>query len=70
MIVDPIFRVSQLTLPVATVIGTAWVLVSGNNFSGLWLFIGGSIFTIILRLIEQAIFADNVYKGRYSRTHY
>lgn len=62
---DPIFRVSQITLPVATVLGTAWVLVSGNNSGGLWLFVGGTIFTIILRLIEQGIFADNHYHGRY-----
>jgi hypothetical protein len=63
--IDPIFRISQLTLPVSTVLGTAWVLVSGNNSGALWLFIGGFIFTIILRLIEQTIFADNMYHGRY-----
>ena len=64
---DPVFRISQITLPVATVLGTAWVLVTKNNEGALWLFIGGTVFTIILRLIEQAIFADNVSHGRYHR---
>lgn len=61
---DPIFRVSQLTLPVATVLGTAWVLVAGNNTGAFLLFIGGAVFTIVLRLIEQVIFSDNHYHGR------
>jgi hypothetical protein len=65
--IDPIFRVSQLTLPVATVLGTAWVLVAGNNTGALLLFLGGAIFTIILRVIEQSIFEHNVVNGRYGR---
>ena len=65
MIDNTFFKISQLTLPVATVLGTAWVLVSGNNYAAFWLFIGGSILTIVLRLLEQDIFVDNVYHGRY-----
>ncbi len=68
--IDPIFRVSQLTLPVATILGSAWVFVSGNNSAGIGLFFGGVAFTIILRLIEQGIFADNIFHGRYSKHHY
>ena len=67
---DPIFRISQITLPVATVLGAAWVLVNGNNSAGLLLFAGGVIFTIVLRLIEQTIFANNVSHGRYNSIHY
>ncbi|MBI2572826.1 hypothetical protein HYV86_03125 [Candidatus Woesearchaeota archaeon] len=63
--IDPIFRITQLTLPVATILSTAWVLVSGNNSGALLFFIGGVIFTIILRLMEQAIFEHNVTHGRY-----
>ena len=65
-----IFEISQLTLPVATILATAWVVVSGHSSEGLLLFLGGSIFTIILRLIEQEIFADNIYHGRYDRYNY
>ena len=62
---DPIFRISQLTLPVATILGCAYSIVNGYSSEAFFLFIGGFIFTIILRLMEQAIFADNVYNGRY-----
>jgi len=67
---DSIFRISQLTLPVATILGCSWVLVNGNNAGAFYLFIGGFIFTLILRIVEQSIFADNIYHGRYNRHHY
>ena len=70
MVIDPIFRWSQLTLPVATVIGSAWVMANGYSPTGFGLLFGGSIFTIILRLIEQGIFADNIQHGRYDRINY
>ena len=65
MTLDPIFRISQLTLPVATVLGSAWITVSKNLADGALFLCLGAIFTIILRWIEQAIFADNIYNGRY-----
>ncbi len=67
---DPIFRVSQLTLPVATIICTAWVAIEKTGEAGFLFFLGGIIFTIALRFIEQAIFADNVSRGRYTRHNY
>ena len=68
---DPIFRISQITLPVATVLGTAWVLVSGRSGESAFLFfIGGMILTIVLRIMEQEIFADNISHGRYWKSHY
>ena len=67
---DPIFRISQLTLPVATILGCAWVLVNGNNSGAVYLFLGGFIFTLILRMVEQSIFADNIHNGRYCSHHY
>jgi len=66
---DPIFRISQLTLPVATIICTAWVAIEKSGEVAFLFFLGGVAFTIILRLIEQGIFADNVSQGRYSSLH-
>lgn len=67
MTLDPIFRISQLTLPVAVVLGSAWITVSKSSWDGFLFFLSGGIFTIFLRILEQIIFADNVYHGRYSR---
>jgi hypothetical protein len=60
---DNLFKITQLTLPVATIIGSAWVMSSGNNFGAVALFIGGAIFTIALRFIEQSIFETDCYNG-------
>lgn len=70
MIDNTIFKISQLTLPVATILATAWIAVEKSGESAFLLFIGGVIFTIMLRLIEQTIFVDNVYHGRYYRGNY
>lgn len=63
--IDPVFRISQLTLPVATVLGAAWVLVNGNNMGAFLLFVGGVLFTFGLRILEQEIFVENVDNNRY-----
>jgi len=64
MIDNTIFKISQLTLPVATVLATAWVLVSGVN-GALELFLGGMLVTFLLRILEQSIFEHN--RGRFGR---
>jgi hypothetical protein len=67
MIDNTILKIFQLSLPVATILATAWVAVDKAGWSAFYLFIGGFIFTIVLRIIEQTIFADNCSHGRYYR---
>ena len=61
---DSIFRISQLTTSVATILGSAYIWVSLGMKDGVGFLIFGGIFTIILRLIEQMIFEDNYNHGR------
>jgi len=67
---DSIFRISQLTLPVATVLGSAWLVVSGYGENAFYLFIGGFIFTLILRVLEQQIFEINYDSHRFLHKGY
>lgn len=53
-----------MTLPVATLLGTAWIIVSGVKGDAPFLFfMGGFIFTFLLRYTEQEIFESNRRKG-------
>ena len=60
---DPIFRFSQLTLPVATILSSALVVVNNHSEAGVWIFIGGAVLTLLLRYIEQETFEYNRVKG-------
>jgi hypothetical protein len=62
---DLLFRLSQLTLPVATIICTACMVISNHSGEAFFLFWGGFIFTFLLRLMEQQMFEYNSRNGYY-----
>lgn len=62
---DLFFRISQMTLPVATIFCTTWSVVSGKSWEAFFIFMGGVAFTLILRLAEQQIFEYNSRNGYY-----
>lgn len=61
----PIISLQKLTAPAAIVIASAWVTTSNGLADGIGFLIATGGFYILLVLTEQAIFADNVYHGRY-----
>lgn len=64
MIDNTIFKITQLTTSVATILASAYVWINSNANSGFIFFIMGAAFTIILRMVEQNIFDYNC------RNHY
>ena len=57
----PIISLQKLTAPAAIVIASAWVTRSNGLADGIGFLIATGGFYILLVLIEQAIFADNVH---------
>lgn len=67
MIDNMLFKVTQLTTATATILVSGWVTIVQGLDTGFFFFLLGAMFTISLRLIEQSIFADNVFHSRYRR---
>ena len=65
-----IFKVTQLSVAVATILASAYVWVNVNGTDGFFFFIFGALFTITLRVLEQTIFTDNIAHERYSSYRY
>ncbi len=61
-----IFKISQLTTSVATLLGSAWIWVNKDSSDGLLFLLFGICFTVGLRLLEQRIFELNFDNGRLS----
>lgn len=58
-------EISKISLPVATILGSAYLFGVGNNSGALFILFGGAIFTFLLILIEHAIFVDNHWNDRF-----
>lgn len=61
---DLVFRISQLTTSVATVLGGAYVWVNKGGTEGIFFIFFCALFTLAIRYYEQQIFAENSDMGR------
>lgn len=59
-----VFEVGQITLSIAVVIASACIWIFKDAGEGIVFFMIGAVFTIVLRLIEQAIYTENFRAGR------
>ena len=65
-----IFKLSQLTTATTSIIGGAWVGIENGTMAGVGFLALGIGATIILRLVEQEIFKDNINNSRYADFNY
>lgn len=63
---DWIFRITNITLPIATMFCSTWALVSDKGEGAFLLFLGGMGMTVALRYTEQEIFENNKRNGYYN----
>jgi hypothetical protein len=62
---DWVFKVTQLTAATATLVMSGLIAINKEGETWFFFLLFRAIFTIVLRLIEQQIFVDNVYHDRY-----
>ncbi len=53
---DWILKLVNVTLPVATIFCVAWLVIEGHNYEAVGLFLGGLIFTLIIKLIDHDLY--------------
>ncbi|MCR4335174.1 MAG: hypothetical protein NUV57_01405 [archaeon] len=59
-----VIEISRISLPVATILASAYVFGEGNNSGAIILFIGGVVFTIIVLYLEHSLFLEKKSRQR------
>lgn len=53
-----VVNLSDLTLPVATMICTTWAVIANHGFESVLLFLSGMGFTLLIKLLDHNIYLD------------